>query len=92
MAEPGRTRLLLLEAPAVIGLEGTLAIDRDNAEDTLKAGLSDLLGPDVGTGKLQALTDLLSAAFDRAAIAIEAGADRKAYEAAIADLIDGLRA
>lgn len=92
MAEPGRTRLLLLEAPAVIGFEAMDAIDRDNAEDTLKTGLSDLLGPDVGAGKLQALTDLLSAAFDRAAIAIEAGADRKTYEAAIADLIDGLRA
>ncbi|MCR6500528.1 TetR family transcriptional regulator [Shinella sp. CPCC 101442] len=92
MAEPGRTRLLLLEAPAVIGFDSTVAIDRENAEGTLKAGLSDLLGPDVGAGKLQALTDLLSAAFDRAAIAIEGGADRKAYEAAISGLIDGLRA
>lgn len=92
MAEPGRTRLLLLEAPAVLGFEAMGAIERENAEDTLKTGLSDLLGPGVGAGKLQALTDLLSAAFDRAAIAIEAGADRKAYEAAIADLIDGLRA
>ena len=92
MAEPGRTRLLLLEAPAVLGFEAMGAIERDNAEGALKTGLSDLLGPDVAAGKLQALTDLLSAAFDRAAIAIEAGADRKAYEAAIADLIDGLRA
>lgn len=92
MAEPGRTRLLLLEAPAVIGLEGTSAIDQDNAEGTLKTGLFDLLGPHVGAEKLQVLTDLLSAAFNRAAIAIEAGADRKAYEAAIADLIDGLKA
>lgn len=92
MAEPGRTQLLLLEAPAVIGFEAMGAIERDNAEGTLKAGLSDLLGPEVDAGKLQALTDLLSAAFDRAAIAIERGADRKAYEAAIADLIDGLRA
>ena len=48
--------------------------------------------PDVGAKKLAALTGLLSAAFDRAAIAIEAGADRKVYEAAIADLLDGLRA
>jgi AcrR family transcriptional regulator len=90
MAEPGRTRLLLLEAPAVLGLEGAGRIDRENAEDTLKTGLSDLLGPDVPAGRLQALTDLLSAAFDRAAVAIEAGADRKAYEDAIACLLDGL--
>jgi AcrR family transcriptional regulator len=90
MATPGRTRLLLLEAPAVLGFESLGAIDRDNAEGTLKTGLADLLGPGADTGKLQALTDLLSAAFDRAAIAIEAGADRKAYEGAIADLLDGL--
>jgi len=92
MAAPGRTRLLLLEAPAVLGFEGAGAIDRDNAESTLAAGLSALLGPDVDAGRLPALTDLLSAAFDRAAIAIEAGSDRKAYEEAIATLLDGLRA
>jgi len=92
MAEPGRTRLLLLEAPAVLGFAGAGAIDRDNAEDTLKEGLSALLGPDIEAARLAALTGLLSAAFDRAAIAIEAGADRKVYEAAIADLLDGLRA
>lgn len=90
MAAPGRTRLLLLEAPAVLGIAGAGAIDRENAEGTLKAGLSDLLGPDVGAARLDALTGLLSAAFDRAAIAIEAGADRSAYEGAIADLLDGL--
>ena len=92
MAEPGRTRLLLLEAPAVIGFEGAGAIDKENAEGTLRRGLADLLGPDSGAARLQALTDLLSAAFDRAAIAIEAGAERAAYEAAIADLLDGLTA
>lgn len=90
MAEPGRTRLLLLDAPAVLGLEAAAAIDRDHAEGTLKAGLSDLMGPDMGREKLRALTDLLSAAFDRAAIAIEAGGDRAAYAGAIADLVDGL--
>ncbi len=90
MATPGRTRLLLLEAPAVLGFESAAAIDRDNAEGTLKAGLSALIGKDADVAGLQALTDLLSAAFDRAAIAIEAGADRKAYAAAIAGLLDGL--
>lgn len=90
MAEPGRTRLLLLEAPAVLGFEGASAIDRENAEGTLAAGLSALLGPGADARKLAALTGLLSAAFDRAAIAIEAGAERAAYEGAIADLLDGL--
>ncbi|UDF31344.1 UNVERIFIED_ORG: TetR family transcriptional regulator [Roseateles sp. XES5] len=90
MAVPGRTRLLLLEAPAVLGFEAVSDIDRDNAEGTLKTGLAGLLGPGADAGKLEALTGLLSAAFDRAAIAIEAGADRKAYENAIAALLDGL--
>ncbi|MGD9480711.1 TetR family transcriptional regulator [Shinella sp. G-2] len=90
MAVPGRTRLLLLEAPAVLGFEAVSDIDRDNAEGTLKTGLAGLLGPGADAGKLEALTGLLSAAFDRAAIAIEAGADRKAYEDAIAALLDGL--
>ncbi|AOF88446.1 TetR family transcriptional regulator [Sinorhizobium sp. RAC02] len=90
MIKPGRTRLLLLEAPAVLGLESVVAIDRQNAEATLKAGLSDFLGAGANTATLQALTEMLSAAFDRAAIAIETGADRTTYESAIADLLDGL--
>ncbi len=90
MAAPGRTRLLLLEAPAVFGIDGVMAIDRDNAEATLKAGLAALLGSDVDGERLQALTDLLSAAFDRAALAIGGGAERAVYERAIAELLDGL--
>jgi AcrR family transcriptional regulator len=90
MAAPGRTRLLLLDAPAVLGLDSLGAIDRDNAEGTLKAGLADLLGPAAKGGEVEALSELLSAAFDRAALAIAAGGDRAAYEAAIAALIDGL--
>ena len=45
--------------------------------------------PEAGT-MLEPLTSLLSAAFDRAAIAIEAGAERRHYEQAIAVLLDGL--
>jgi AcrR family transcriptional regulator len=90
MIQPGRTRLLLLEAPAVLGLESVVAIDRQNAEATLKAGLTDFLGAGANAATLQATTEMLSAAFDRAAIAIETGADRKIYESAIADLLDGL--
>ena len=89
MAVPGRTRLLLLEAPAVLGIAAGPA-DRDHAEETLKAGLGDLLGSAAGDDRLGALTALLSAAFDRAALAIAAGGNRGAYEDAVADLIDGL--
>jgi AcrR family transcriptional regulator len=88
MEEDGRTRLLLLEAPAVIGLPSTAAIDAENAEATLRAGLEALL-PQAGD-LLGPLTAMLSAAFDRAAVAIEAGGRRADYEQGIAALLDGL--
>lgn len=91
MAVPGRSRLLLLEAPAVLGIQGAMALDRQNAEARLKDGLEAFLR-DAGqsTGLLEPLTALFSAAFDRAALEIEAGGDRAVLELAIARLIDGL--
>ncbi|KQY40481.1 TetR/AcrR family transcriptional regulator [Rhizobium sp. Root483D2] len=91
MAVPGRTRLLLLDGPAILGLRSLQDIDQEHAEGSLKAGLSDLFaagGKDLAL--LDVFTQLLSAAFDRAALAIEAGAQRKDYESAIAALIDGI--
>lgn len=87
MKVEGRTRLLLLEAPAVIGLPATAQIDAENAEATLRAGLEALLPQ---ASLLGPLTAMLSAAFDRAAIAIEAGGSREDYEQGIAALLDGL--
>ena len=87
MAAEGRTRLLLLEAPAVLGAEAS-AIDREHAEESLRRGLAAMLP--AGTMQLGALTALLSAAFDRAAIEIEQGGVREDYEQAIASLVDGL--
>jgi AcrR family transcriptional regulator len=88
MEVEGRTRLLLLEAPAVIGLPATVQIDAENAEATLRAGLEALLPQ--ASALLGPLTTMLSAAFDRAAIAIEAGGSREDYEQAIATLLDSL--
>ncbi|KKX30582.1 TetR/AcrR family transcriptional regulator [Rhizobium sp. LC145] len=82
MAVPGRTKLLLLEAPALLADEP--------AEASLKIGLSELLAGTESQRLLDPLTALISAAFDRAAIAIDAGESRKDYEAAIAALLDGL--
>lgn len=88
MEVEGRTRLLLLEAPAVIGLPATAQIDAENAEATLRTGLEALLPQ--ASALLGPLTTMLSAAFDRAAIAIEAGGSREDYEQAIAALLDSL--
>lgn len=89
MAVPGRTRLLLVEAPAVLG---TADADRDHAEESLRRGLADFLPGGDMASLLEPLTALVYAAFDRAALAIEAGGSRRDYEAAIAALIDGLGA
>ncbi|OWV66195.1 TetR family transcriptional regulator [Rhizobium sp. R339] len=88
MAQSGRTRLLLMEAPAVLGSPTAAALDAENAEASLREGLAALL-PEAGA-LLDPLTSLLSAAFDRAAIAIDAGGERRDYERAIAALLDGL--
>lgn len=87
MAVPGRTRLLLIEGPSVLGVAEIRALDDDTAARTLREGLQAAIG---SSAQLPALADLLSAAFDRAALAIEAGADAKPYHAAIALVIKRL--
>ncbi|SMF07204.1 transcriptional regulator, TetR family [Xaviernesmea oryzae] len=82
MAVPGRTKLLLREAPALLADEP--------AEASLRAGLSELVAGSKLEPLLGPLTVLISAAFDRAAIAVDAGGSRADYEAAIAALLDGL--
>jgi hypothetical protein len=92
MAAPGRTRLLLLDGPAVLGRAVMDEIDDRHATGSLRAGI--LFA--VRAGDLprdlpvDAVTQLLAAAYDRAALAIEAGGDAGAYRKALALLIDGL--
>ena len=66
MAERGRTRLLLIDGPAVLGAAEVEALDAALAGAALHDGLKAALGRDPGfTSELAAL---LSAAFDRAAL------------------------
>lgn len=125
MAVPGRTRLLLVDAPAVLGAAETDALDARHARRTLRAGLAaaidttpDDAAPDdeARTGRardggshpaerdrpttprvgddvahedrLDALTLLLSAAFDRAALALDGGAPPHPVRAAVTELVD----
>ncbi|WEZ81850.1 helix-turn-helix domain containing protein [Rhizobium sp. 32-5/1] len=91
MAVPGRTRLLLLNAPAVLGAELAGQVDRERSEMSLKMGLAAVFAENaVNADLLEVFTTLVSAAFDRAALAIEAGGVRADYEKAIAALIDGI--
>ena len=93
MATPGRTRLLLLDGPAVLGRQVMDDIDGRNGNRTLKEGLAAAM--QAGALRelpLDPLTHLLGAAYDRAALAAEAGADAAALRVTLAALLQGLAA
>ncbi|UUX50972.1 TetR/AcrR family transcriptional regulator [Nisaea acidiphila] len=89
MAIPGRARLLLLDGPAVLGPEEMSRIDRETGGGSLLEGLAALRG-NASDQETRALADMLSAAFDRAALAIAFGESRTEYEAAMGILLEGL--
>jgi AcrR family transcriptional regulator len=82
MAAPGRTRLLLIEGPAALGLTEMTAIDEANSAATLRDGLiaAGLKAPRIS---VDALARLLSSAYDRAALDVEGGADVAEVRAAV---------
>jgi AcrR family transcriptional regulator len=90
MAERGRTRLLLVEGPAVLGLAETAALDAGHAAAALEQGLRAALRRDEAF--TAALSNLLSATFDRAALDIDAGADPAATRKALRWVIERLLA
>lgn len=83
MRQPGRVRLLLLEGPAALGPNTMRRIDLETGGHELRCGLSEVLGEDTDDARLNALADMISAMFDRAALACDTGADATAYEDAI---------
>ncbi|MFQ6553652.1 TetR/AcrR family transcriptional regulator [Aestuariibius insulae] len=87
MRKPGRVRLLLLEGPAVLGSDEMRRIDIQTGGQELRQGIKDALGETASTVKIDIYADLVSAMFDRAALACDAGADIKAYENAITSLL-----
>lgn len=88
MTARGRTRLLLVEGPAVLGGAEMDGLDEANAARTLRAGLEAAMP---GTAlPVPALSVLLSAAFDRAALAIDAGADPEEYRSAMIAIMERL--
>ncbi|PWJ94444.1 MULTISPECIES: TetR/AcrR family transcriptional regulator [Mesorhizobium] len=91
MRAPGRTRLLLLDGPAVLGRPAMDAIDNRHGNRSLREGLVAAMRAQAMTRlPAEALTALLGAAFDRAALAIEAGASAQDYRTVLMALIDGL--
>ncbi|MEQ1950048.1 helix-turn-helix domain-containing protein [Mesorhizobium sp. CN2-181] len=94
LAQPGRTRLLLLDGPAVLGRAGMDEIDNRHGTRSLRGGIVFVVqaGGLPRDLPIEAMTQLLASAYDRAALAIETGGDADAYRAALAMLIDGLAA
>jgi len=87
MTAPGRTRLLLIDGPAVLGMEEIMALDDATSAASLRQGL-ERAGVGRDEASLDALTPLLSAAFDRAALAIDAGADAEETRTAMLWLLE----
>lgn len=87
MREPGRVRLLLLDGPAVLGPEEMRRIDMKTGGQELRRGIKDALGENASTTEIDTCADLVSAMFDRAALACDTGADIGAYENAISALL-----
>ncbi|MBD5784939.1 TetR family transcriptional regulator [Cellulosimicrobium terreum] len=100
MAVPGRTRLLLVDAPAVLGAAEADALDARHARRTLRQGLDAATSrtPHGGApsseaashdaARLDALTLLLSAAFDRAALAVAEGSPPQPLGDAVTELVE----
>jgi AcrR family transcriptional regulator len=91
MAKRGRTRLLLIDAPAVLGREAWHMIDARHGGRTLREGLAAAM--DAGAIRrlpVDAAAEILGAAYDRAALAIGAGANAKEWCGVIEALIKGI--
>jgi AcrR family transcriptional regulator len=90
MAEAGRARLLLLEAPAVLSAEQVMGLSDLAGFQALQEGLQHALGDGQPVAPLRELSVLLSAAFDRAALAIARGEPAAPYEQAVRLLLSRL--
>lgn len=91
MREPGRTQLLLIDAAAVLGREELDAIDARHGGRTLREGLAAAIQAGaLSKLPLAATAQLLGAAYDRAALAIAAGAEPSEWHKLIDAVVAGL--
>lgn len=90
MADPGRRRILLIDAPAVLGPDEAAAINARHGGRTLVEGvIAAMKAGSVAKLPPAALADLLDAAFDRAALFVGSDAEAE-YRKAMRGLIEGL--
>lgn len=93
MQAPGRAHLLLVEGPAALGVQTLKQLNSDSAAHTLRDGLAAAMAAgEIPQLPLDALTAVLDAAFDRAALEMAQGASRADIERALSALFRGLAA
>lgn len=90
MSEPGRVRLMLLEGPAVLSPETMRRIDLDTGGRELRLGIAEALGDGATAERVNTLADLISAMFDRAALASAGGSDARLYQETVRALLAAL--
>ena len=91
MMVPGRTRLLLIDGPSILGHTEMSRIDRETGSEELRLGLAAALPKNVQADlPLDVLAELLSAAFDRACLEIADGKSDANYKLAIKTLLTAL--
>lgn len=93
MRDPGRSRLMLLDGPAALGRSEVDRIDGLNGARTLREGLQHaIVAGALKSLPLEALTTILSAMFDRAALSIALGANEDEQMEVLTALLEGLKA
>lgn len=92
MAQPGRISLLLIEAPAVLGFEELAALDRRHGGRTLAEGLDAAIKAGVLRElPVEPLALMLSALYDRGALALAAGQKVEEIQSVIEAVLGGLK-
>lgn len=91
MAQKGRARLLLLDAPSILTSDLLRELSDLAGAQELREGLASLVQTQANAEvPIEELTALLSASFDRAALAIANGESEIRYKSAIRMLLTGL--
>ena len=89
MLVPGRAKILLEDAPSIIGYHEAQALTRSEGSESLRHGLTRAL-PSASASEIDALTSIFSAAFDRAALEISKGGDRSSFTNALFVMVERL--
>lgn len=91
MLVPGRAKILLMDAPSILGHRTAQMLTQREGSQSLRHGLERALVGRSGE-EIDALTSVLSATFDRAALEIAQDGDRDLYTQALYTIVERLLA